>query len=251
MESWDFDIVKAEKASAMRRYNRLRTAAKLLRSAEIGAGVLFLSWTFARLPFALTLSLNYFLLLSGVVSSPLFVFLLCHAIIASLVLKSRHFSSADSNNNAVEAELYGELVESSAVGTDSSTKSRLEDDVVGSRGAEEVVYQDKQTVSEVNSADPKQETESNSDSDSEITKKIRRTKSEKFGRERKPEKLRRSETDIGRKIARPGEERAGEDTEEEDDLSNEEFQRSIEAFIEKQLNFRRQESVAIVLQNQS
>ncbi|KAM2219251.1 hypothetical protein ACFX1S_018605 [Malus domestica] len=207
--------------------------------------------SFALLPFALTLSLNYFLLLSGVVSSPLFVFLLCHAIIASSVFKFSNFSSADSNNNAVEAELYAKLVKSSTVGTDSSTKSRLEDDVVVSCGVEDVVYQDKQTVSEVNSADPKLETESNSDSDSEITKKIRRMKSEKFKREQKPAKLRRSKTDISRKITRPGEERTGEDTEEEDDLSNEECQRSIEAFIEKQLNFRHQESLAIVLQNHS
>ncbi|KAM1156338.1 hypothetical protein ACFX13_027693 [Malus domestica] len=248
MGSWDFDTVKAEKTSAMRRYNRLRTAAKLFRFAEIGAGILFLSWTFARLPFALTISRDYFLLLSGVVSSPLFVFLLCHVIIASLVLKSRHVSSTDRNNDAVEAELYAEFVESSAGGADS--KSQLQDNVVP-REAEEVVYQDKQIVSEVNSADPKPETESNSDSDSEITKIIRRTKSEKFEKKPVPAKLRRSETELCRKTVRSRKECAAEDTEEEDDLSNEEFQRAIEAFIEKQLKFRHQESQAIVLKNQS
>lgn len=114
------------------------------------------------------------------------------------------------------------------------------------------MFQDKQIISEVNAADPKPETESeSSDSDSgpEFPKAIRRTKSDKFERV-VPAKLRRSETEDCRKMLRSGEETVPEDP--EDDLSNEEFRRSIEAFIEKQKRFRHQEeSRAIVLQNQS
>lgn len=115
------------------------------------------------------------------------------------------------------------------------------------------MYQDKQIISEVNAADPKPETESessDSDSDLEFPKAIRRTKSEKFERVNIPAKLRRSETENCRKMLRSGEETLLEDP--DDDLSNEEFRRTIETFIEKQKRFRHQEeSLAIVLQNQS
>lgn len=111
------------------------------------------------------------------------------------------------------------------------------------------MFQDKQIISEVNLADPKPETESeSSDSDSgpEFPKAIRRTKSDKFERVI-PAKLRRSETEDYRKMLRSGEETVPEDPEDD-----EEFRRSIEAFIEKQKRFRHQEeSRAIVLQNQS
>ncbi|KAL6273980.1 hypothetical protein ACE6H2_024672 [Prunus campanulata] len=252
MKAWDFEDVKAEKASAMRRYNRLRSVAKLFRFAELGAGVVFVSWTFSRLPCALTLSRDYFRLLSGVVSSPLFVFFLCHVIIASLVFKSRHVAPAHNHDDAIEAKLYEELIENGGGGSGSSSKSQFGDDVIsGVKEEEEVVYQDKQIVSEVNSADPKADTDSTSDSESEFPKIIRRTRSEKFEREPKTAKLRRSETEIGRNIMRAGEDYPPENMEEEDNLSNEEFQRTIEAFIEKQLKFRHQESLAIVLPKKS
>lgn len=254
MEAWDFHDVKAEKASAMRRYNRLRSVAKLFRFAELGAGVVFVSWTFSRLPIALTLSRDYFRLLFGVVSSPLFVFFLCHVIIASLVLKSRHVASAHNKDGAVEAKLCEEVIENGGGGggSGSSSKFQFGDDVIsGVREEEEVVYQDKQIISEVNSADPQADTDSASDSESEFPKIIRRTRSEKFEREPKTAKLRRSETEIGRKIMSAGEDCPPENMETEDNLSNEEFQRTIEAFIEKQLKFRHQESLAIVLPNKS
>ncbi|RVX16519.1 hypothetical protein CK203_006232 [Vitis vinifera] len=45
--------------------------------------------------------------------------------------------------------------------------------------------------------------------------------------------------------------RSGETWYPEDELSNEDFQRTIEAFIARELRFRRQESLAIVLQDQN
>lgn len=249
MESCNFDNVKAEKARAMRRYNRLQTIARLFRLAELFVGAFLLSWTFARLPFALRISRDYLRLLSGVVSSPLFVFLVCNVIIVSLVAKSRHVttSAPQDPDHDVQTRLYQEFAENCA-------KSESGNDAVNAEEEEEeVVYQDKQIISEVNEADPKPETESeSSDSDSglEFPKAIRRTKSEKFESVNIPATLRRSETEDCRKMLRSGQETVPEDP--EDDLSNEEFRRSIEAFIEKQKRFHHQEeSLAIVLQNQS
>ncbi|KAL6224599.1 hypothetical protein ACLB2K_003454 [Fragaria x ananassa] len=249
MDSWSFvDNVKDEKASAMRRYNRLRTIARLFRLAELCLAAVLLSWTFSRLPFALRVSVDYLRLFSGVVSNPFFVFLVCNAIIVSLFAKSRHLPTAPPNIE-VETHLYDQFTK--------GKKSSSSEDVVSK---EEVVYEDKQIISEVMSTgDPKREaildsgSESESDSDSglEFTKAIRRTKSEKFERD-VPAKLKRSDTENCRKMLKSGEETVPEDLDQEDGLSNEEFQRAIEAFIERQKRFRHEEeSMAIVLQNQS
>ncbi|KAL6220597.1 hypothetical protein ACLB2K_008353 [Fragaria x ananassa] len=247
MDSWSFvDNVKAEKASAMRRYNRLRTIARLFRLAELCLAAVLLSWTFSRLPFALRVSVDYLRLFSNVVSSPLFVFLVCNAIIVSLFAKSRHLPTAPPNIE-VETHLYDQFTD--------GKKSSSSDDVVSK---EEVVYEDKQIISEVMSTgDPKREaildsgSESDSDSGLEFTKAIRRTKSEKFERD-VPAKLKRSDTENCRKMLKSGEETVPDYLDQEDGLSNEEFQRAIEAFIERQKRFRHEEeSMAIVLQNQS
>ncbi|KAL6227130.1 hypothetical protein ACLB2K_001089 [Fragaria x ananassa] len=248
MDSWSFvDNVKAEKASAMRRYNRLRAIARLFRLAELCLAAVLLSWTFTRLPCALRVSVDYLRLFSGVVSSPLFVFLVCNAIIVSLFAKSRHLATAPPNIE-VETHLYDQFTD--------GKKSSSSDDVVPK---EEVVYEDKQIISEVmsTSGDPKGEAnldsgaESESDPGLEFTKAIRRTKSEKFVRD-VPAKLKRSDTENCRKMLKSGEETVPEDLDQEDGLSNEEFQRAIEAFIERQKRFRHEEeSMAIVLQNQS
>nr|XP_011468497.1 PREDICTED: uncharacterized protein LOC105352644 [Fragaria vesca subsp. vesca] len=122
MDSWSFvDNIKAEKASAMRRYNLLRTIARLFRLAAV-----LLSWTFSHLPFALRVSVDYLRLFSGIVSSPLFVFLVCNAIIVSLFAKSRHLATAPPNIE-VETHLYDPVTteRSRAPVTTSSRKRKL------------------------------------------------------------------------------------------------------------------------------
>lgn len=116
-----------------------------------------------------------------------------------------------------------------------------------------MVYQDKEIVSETNSTDrtfqkkadihASKDTVSEAGLDSDFPKVYRRTQSEKL-KEESPEqmqqKLRRLETENRRQSMYP-----------QDKLSNEEFQRTIEAFIAKQMRFLREESLAIVIQNQS
>ncbi|XP_057786758.1 uncharacterized protein LOC131004154 [Salvia miltiorrhiza] len=85
-------------------------------------------------------------------------------------------------------------------------------------GEEEIVYQDKHTILQVT--------------------KVRRSQSANFRRESGGacgRQLRRSETELRRRV------------EVVDQLSNEEFQRAIEAFIAKQIKFHQQEKLTIVL----
>ncbi|KAF3441001.1 hypothetical protein FNV43_RR19287 [Rhamnella rubrinervis] len=240
MDTSDFYDVKAEKASAMQRYHRLRSLTKLFRLAELCVALLFLSWTFTRLPFAVKISGEYFRKLFSVIVSPLFVFMFCNAIIVSLIAKSGRFSGQNrSAANNVETELYEEIIKNSS----ERTRSESESDRQSTAIEEEIVYDDKQIISEVSSTATEEEVDTDdTDSDpiSDHPKAYRRTQSEKFNREcyEKPHgELRRAQTE---------ELKSGDD-----ELSDEEFNRTVEDFIAKQLRFRREESLSIVLPDQS
>ncbi|XVF17934.1 hypothetical protein REPUB_Repub10bG0167600 [Reevesia pubescens] len=238
MDSFGFDNVKIEKIKAMRRYNRLRSFAKVFRFLELLLALLFLVWTFQRLPFAVKISGEFVFKLGGVIASPLFVFIVCNVIIVTLIVKSDIFSAV---NNA-DSKLYEEIIRNS----ENRSKSESQ---------EEIIYQDKEIISEVNTSngtceEMEPEPESESDADIDNPRVYRRSKSEKLAikksEERVKKELRRSETENCRKI-----EQIDEDLSPEDELSNEEFQRAIEDFIAKQLRFRREESLSIVLQSQA
>ncbi|XWS42091.1 hypothetical protein CRYUN_Cryun17cG0138900 [Craigia yunnanensis] len=238
MDSFDFNNVKPEKVKAMRRYNRLRSLTKVFRFLELLLALLFLAWTFERVPFAVKIFGEFVLKLRGVIASPLFVFLVCNVIIVTLFAKSGIFSAV---NNA-DSKLYEEIIKNA----ENRSKSESQ---------EEIVYQDKEIISEVNTCTPtceEMEPESESDSDAKVDnpRVYRRSMSEKLAVRKSEEEvkkeLRRSETEKCRKI-----ENIDEKLFPEDELSNEEFQRTIEDFIAKQLRFRREESMPIVLQSQA
>ncbi|XP_028760357.1 uncharacterized protein LOC114719070 [Neltuma alba] len=166
-----------------------------------------------RLPFALSLLLlrQFSLFLS----SPLFVFFLSNAIIATLVAKSG------------PPPAPAPLPMPTPKFTTSSSKTRAPIKLTP------VAIKD---------------TDSKAGLDSDFAKVYRRTQSEKLKEEcpeRTQQKLRRSETE------KKHMENGRESMYPQDNLSNEEFQRTIEAFIAKQMRFLREESLAIVIQNQS
>ncbi|XP_022752144.1 uncharacterized protein LOC111300796 [Durio zibethinus] len=237
MDSFDFDNVKAEKVKAIRRYNRLRSLAKVFRFLELLLALLFLARTFERVPFAVKISCDYVLKLGGVIASPLFVFVVCNVIIVTLSAKYGIFSAF---NNA-DSELYEEIIEN----PDSRSKSESQ---------QEIAFQNKEIISKVNTCTctwEEMELQSESDSDADVDNpRVYRSKSEKLAIKKSEEKvkkeLRRSETQKCRKF-----ENIDEELFPEDEMSNEEFQQTIENFIAKQLRFRREESLSILLPSQA
>ncbi|MBA0860088.1 hypothetical protein Goshw_013953 [Gossypium schwendimanii] len=221
----------------MRKYNRLRSIAKVFRIFEVLSALLFLAWTAERVPFAVKISGEFVLKLGGIIASPFFVFLICNVIIITLIAKSGIFSAV---RNA-DSKVCEEIIKTA----DTHSKSVSQ---------EEIVYQDKEIISEVNTStrecedmEPEPEPESDSDFEADNPRVYRRSKSEKLEREKVKKELRRSESEKKcRKF-----ENMDEKLFPEDDLSNEEFQRAIEDFIAKQLRFRREESLSIVLQSQA
>ncbi|CDP01985.1 unnamed protein product [Coffea canephora] len=260
MEAFDFDNVTPEKSSVILRCTHLRSIAKLFRIVEVFFVIILLSWTSTRLPFAVKISGEYCRHLVTIVISPLFIFLLGNLIVLTLLFKAGRIlsggqSPADINSEMeTETDLYEAFVKTSDSCMNFTNLTSSPD---------EIEYQDKQTIFEVSraakigKADGPEVSEVFSDKPSEM-KAYSRSQSENFDSKRElPEeeegncgKLRRSETEKCRKVANPGE-IPGETVYVFDELSNEEFQQTIEAFIAKQINFHREEKLAIVLPNHS
>ncbi|KAJ7944246.1 tRNA-methyltransferase non-catalytic subunit trm6MTase subunit [Quillaja saponaria] len=261
MDAFDFDNVKAEKARAMRRHNILQIISNTFRIVEICIALVILSWIFTRLPFAVKTSGDCARRLSGIIGSPLFVFIIGNAIIVTLVAKSGRVTGETSIGDYAETEIYEEYLKNS--GGD-RTKSPSETGTL-SREPEEVEYQEKQIISELNMTSRTLEDqaeidtctvtdlETETETDLDFPKVYRRTQSVKLKQENTTKtgrELRRSETEKCRKTETSGD-NPREKSYSEDNLSNEEFQRTIEAFIAKQMRFLREESLAIVVKNQS
>lgn len=211
MEGFDISTVKSTDKSfpAICSFCGVGELKKLLRIAEIFLLLLLLTWTSTRLPFALRTTADYLRRLLSVVVSHLFIFFLSNAIVLILFFKSRSLFL-----HHMTFQDHREII----------SLDFCQDFVAGEslRPAEEVVvYQDKRTILEVTKV-----------------RVHKRSQSENFRREIKSE-LRRSETTekMPRRSA----------AEVVDELSNEEFQRAIDAFIAKQIKFHQQEKLAIVL----
>ncbi|KAK8653815.1 hypothetical protein V6N13_127798 [Hibiscus sabdariffa] len=232
MDSFLFDNVKAEKSKAMRRYNRLRSLAEAFRFFEFLLALLFLAWTFERVPFVVKISGEFILKLGGVVASPIFVFLVCNVIIVTLIAKSGIFTAVSNT----DSKIYEEI-------------TKVAENRSKSESQEEIVYQDKEIISEPNTTTltcEKMDPESDSDPEMYNPRVYTKSKSEKLPiikTEEVTKELRRSETEKSRRI-----ENINNELFPEDKLSNEEFQRTIEDFIAKQLRFRREESLSIIFQ---
>ncbi|KAF3486365.1 hypothetical protein F2Q69_00056609 [Brassica cretica] len=242
MDSIDFHSVKAEKANALRRFQSIGFLLRI--AAEICAALLFVCWIFTSLPFAVQISGEFLRRLSSFVSTPLFMFVLTNSIVVALL--TTKFTTVFSGGGA-EADIYRAFSRSGE-----SHVSSSDGDLTG----ETIVLDDKEmidTETDLNSSSNSNPTVARADVTNDhpptTTKVYKRSKTE-ISAKQSPEmvtkpKLRRSETEKCRETVESCEEVPFP----EDNLTNEEFQKTIEAFIAKQLIFRRRESLAVVIHN--
>ncbi|KAF2590846.1 hypothetical protein F2Q70_00040682 [Brassica cretica] len=236
MDSISFDNVKAEKAKALHRFQSIGF---LFRVTEICLALLLLCWIFSG---------EFLRRLACVVSSPLFMFVLGNSIVVALLTtKSTVLSSGVDGGG--EADIYDAFIRSgenraSSSDVDKQMIGTETDSVSNSNSIPTVAREDHVTT------EPEKETVTVTDLVKDHspppTKVYRRSKSEKqrLDTVMKPKpSLRRSETEKCRETVKPCEEVPFP----EDNLTNEEFQKTIEAFIAKQLIFRRRESLAVVI----
>nr|GMC99083.1 proteasome subunit beta type-1 [Ipomoea batatas] len=230
---------------------------------ELCFGLVFLSWTSARLPSALKISGYYFRQVLTMMISPLFIFILSNFIVVILLLNSSLVYPNTSIDD--ETKLCKSLTESSV------HCGKLSEIFAPVPAPDEIAFQDKRTISEVianresdreietvtdvkccseqeaspvriQPEDSKDAVESESCEESLLTAEIeiyQTPSNPETVDELTNEELAPTEIENFRRLSNPD-----DATEEEtvDELTNEEFQRAIEAFIAKQIKFHREES---------
>jgi len=209
MDSFSFNNLQAEKANAMLKHRKLRRVASLLRIIEVCAVLVLVSRFSMQLPVAVRNSGEYFRDLSLFMNSPRFVFLVGNIIIIALFAQ---FSAQGHNVVVPEPNLYQEFVQN-------TTKNQ---EVVAEYGRK------KQRVK-------------TGEANISLGKSYRRCETEIL-RPKRRRVLRRCETEKGRKkIEGVGVDEVARISCPEDGMSNEEFRRTVEAFIAREQRIRREE----------
>ncbi|KAK9742684.1 hypothetical protein RND81_03G190700 [Saponaria officinalis] len=211
---YEIDAIKVEKYKAMQRYRTFQKIANIIRIFEIFVAVTLISisvsWTSSHIPTVFQLSGEFFRRLSSLLFSPLFVFVIGNVIVITLFANSSS-SSASSDHSGDTSPENSEV----DVVVDEAVASPVTEVAVA-----EKVYRRSQSVAIVVAVPEKKE-------------------------------LRRSTTVPRRKIG--SDEVAAAVTVsrscEKEEISDEEFNRKVEEFIEKQRKFLSEESKILVLSN--
>ncbi|XP_057494732.1 uncharacterized protein LOC130779883 [Actinidia eriantha] len=215
MDSINIVNLKFDKANAILRYRRLRKITALFRFVEIFFLLIMICRFSVQLPFHLNFSGDYFRNLIAPLFSPRFVFVIGNAIIVTLFLKSGclgNKTNTDFCEEYVENSVKNQIVHE----IDTGYQIKAEKEVEGHCNYRE--------------------------------RKIYRSRSENLIREggkKLHPQLQRSATENSRKSA------AVEvpDGRAEDEMSCEEFRRTVEAFIAKQQRSLREEEFSAIAGN--
>lgn len=254
MDSYEIDAIKIEKAKAMHRYRTFQKIATIVRILEIFVAAVLISWSILRsseyVPAAVEISSAFLRRVFSLLFCPHFVFLVGNVIIITLFANSRQKSPAG-ELQAEERELEPVKVAGEIFAGEVQVEEREKPEVVKVHAVDETavvpVVENREIEVTVTPAVVEKVIR-------EVERKsYRRTKSaleEVIGEKIE---LRRSKT-VPRGKSRNGESsmaateaRTRRRMYDVEDLSNEEFKKRVEAFIEKQQKFLREESKAVVL----
>ncbi|KMT20736.1 hypothetical protein BVRB_1g007090 [Beta vulgaris subsp. vulgaris] len=244
MDSYhEIDTIKIEKQKAMQRYNNFKKIANIVRTLEIVVAITLISYsisfTSSYFPAAVEFSAVFFRRISSLLFSPHFVFLVGNVIIITLFAKSSgENKSSDKSGEEIltcsenlEDELFAEKNPSDEKISENSGES---ENVVGESPANIPVIEEREN-------------------EEKVYRRTQSTVEMTVVKEDKKE-LRRSTTEVRRKIGNVEKSsaifRRRENRKfEEDELSNEEFNKKVEAFIAKQQRFLMEEKLAVVVSN--
>ncbi|XP_044490613.1 uncharacterized protein LOC123214718 [Mangifera indica] len=221
MDSSQINNIKAQKADAT-----LRKLANVFRIIEICVLLVIVCRFSTQLPHAVRNSGKYFKDLTVVLVSPGFVFIIGNAIAITLFVQSGQFPTHDSCRKNPGSDYYDEFVEKSKK-TENSHQYEVDYGQKQSECQEKVVSVDAHTS---------------------CKRKNCRSRSEKFrflNCYKSCRELRRSGTEKYKKSNNSGE-RVAKNSSPVDNMSNEEFQQMIEAFIAGQHKFRIKEEYSVI-----
>ncbi|CAN0866508.1 hypothetical protein LINGRAHAP2_LOCUS9300 [Linum grandiflorum] len=233
MDSLNANNLKTLKAKAVKKHKKFQKITKLLRALEILVFLAVVSSCSIQLPAALKNLGEYFKDFLIILASPRFVFVVGNVIVVVLFVNSGQLSGSckkeekGKGSSTKKPDIYEEFMELSGKGGGQQTFASSVKRIEAAAAEEEVKYRGKPSQSLVVVKEEEHHPVS-----SGIVKSYERSKSEKLTI-RKPEKeLRRSVTE---KLSKK------KGLFPEDDMSNEEFKSAIDAFIERQKRFRKDE----------
>ncbi|KAJ4849901.1 hypothetical protein Tsubulata_037132 [Turnera subulata] len=247
MDSFNVSNIKVEKANALKKHRQLQKIANMFRLVEICLVLALISRFTIQLPVAVKNSSDYFKDLTVTLVSPRFVFVIGNVIVITLFAKSGQFSGQDSGVKNSRTDLYEEFVEKSEKGQRYEVAySQKESTQVGFKVTTD---QDSCVALETNPTCEMSQSE-NLDACVALEKKsYERSQSENLSRPKCNKScLRRTATEISKKGSGSGEGLLVKKTYPEDKMSNEEFRCTIEAFIARQKQFRKDEENSYLLE---
>ncbi|KAI3446135.1 hypothetical protein Pfo_002800 [Paulownia fortunei] len=214
MDSFKFHDIRVEKANAISRHRRIQRITTLFRFLELFVFLIILSTFSNQFVFSFKLSSEYFRGISVTLISPRFVFVVGNAIVIVLFLISGQFSEKKGERST---DFYEEYVEKCRNNQQTCSKEEKK----ASDAYKYSVCYDAKKMSRSHSENLERAVHGE-----ERRRDLRRSMSEKG----------RKSVDCGRKAAA-----AGSSPYAEEEMSSEEFRRTVEAFIARQQRFLREE----------
>lgn len=224
-----FDNIKFEKEKAVARFNRFRRLLKLWQLLEVFVVFGLISWSSARLPAVLRITGGYFVEFSTYLFNHHVVFLIGNAIIVLLFMLCRQNDDVSLSGGG---DFYDDYVKYSEAAHRRETAT-LQDDMPAEESGS--VSKEKQIVLRTEERKGIPQCDDVAAAIEKATRQInrfQRTQSEKLKQEiavRPRRELRRSETENNRETVSS----SPSDASEIETLSNEEFRRRVDAFIDK------------------
>ncbi|KAK7264275.1 hypothetical protein RJT34_31882 [Clitoria ternatea] len=240
MDSFSFNNLQAEKANAMLKHRRLRRIANLLRLVEVCVVLLFISRLSLQLPLAVRNSSELFRDFTLFMNTPRFVFLIGNLIIITLFAQSGQFSVHGSAKNETEPDLYQDLVHKNTKIQGDPEKQGIIINSDVSKNKEKVIDSG-EGDRRIDTGESKLIEKPGIETGEAKVKSYRRCETEILS-EKRCRLLRRCETEKRRENT----EQVPRISYPEDGMSNEEFRRTVEAFIAKQQRIRREEDYYLV-----
>ncbi|KAL5055478.1 hypothetical protein RYX36_036160 [Vicia faba] len=215
MESFSFNL-QAEKTNAILKHRKLQRVTTLLRLVEVCVVLVLISRLSMKLPVAVRNSSEYLKDFSVFMNSPCFVFLIGNVIIITLFVQGL-------GKNVHEETEQGDIYEKFVRTREEKERIRKNDCITVEEGDNRVVEEVEKVKRGVKKGYCYRRCES------EVLKKRRRVL-RRCESEKKERKSIEGEEEMVMRISYP-----------EDEMSNEEFRRTVEAFIAKQQRIRRGE----------
>lgn len=259
MDSFNFGNLQAEKANAiMMKQRHLRNMTNLFRLIEVCVALVLISRISVQIPGAVKNSGDYFRGFSVFMVSPRFVFVIGNIIIITLFVQSGQFSSDNSKSKAGEPDLYQKFVEKTTENqkiNQEKQSTRTEDEKQSNRteSEESNKYPLKQSTRRTEHEKQRMRTEESAKKDRSEgmnVKMYEEKQSAKTGERRcESERVRDFQSEEPRSMLRRSETekiRGSCGSYPEDDMSNDEFRRAVEAFIARQQRLRKKEEYFVI-----